>query len=161
MTPPSDANFDLELDAPNGDYWFSSNSSNAMEIINITAPVTGNYAMRFYILSGEGFYSFTIGVNAGPRLIVRVSAHPENGTRIRIDGIDYYAWTYAPVNITLPVGGHTIQAFSFIIWEEDIAYPYYFDHWQDGVKTNPRTINLTQDATYTAYYRPGHPIYPQ
>jgi len=161
MTPPQGANFDLELDAPNGDYWISSNPSNQMETIEINAPATGNYAMRFYIVSGEGFYDFTLGVNSAPRLIIGVSESPDEGVRILIDGVTYRAWTYAPVNITLPAGNHTLQALGFIIWDGDVAYLYRFDHWSDGVRTNPRTINLTQDKTLTAYFIPGHPIYPQ
>ncbi len=29
---------------------------------------------------------------------------------------------------------------------------YHFDHWQDGNTDNPRTVTVTSDATYTAYF---------
>ena len=29
---------------------------------------------------------------------------------------------------------------------------YYFQHWNDSVATNPRTIVLTQDTTFTAHF---------
>lgn len=32
-------------------------------------------------------------------------------------------------------------------------YGYRFDHWNDGNTQNPRTVMLTQDVTYTAYFQ--------
>ena len=31
-------------------------------------------------------------------------------------------------------------------------YGYYFSHWNDGNTDNPRTVNLTCDTTFTAYF---------
>ena len=33
---------------------------------------------------------------------------------------------------------------------------YYFQHWNDSVSTNPRTIVLTQDTVFTAYFGVGN-----
>jgi hypothetical protein len=33
---------------------------------------------------------------------------------------------------------------------------YYFQHWNDSVAANPRTIVLTQDTTFTAYFGVGN-----
>lgn len=37
------------------------------------------------------------------------------------------------------------------------ASGYHFDHWQDGNTQNPRTITVTGDATYTAYFEANPP----
>ena len=36
---------------------------------------------------------------------------------------------------------------------------YQFDHWNDGSKDNPRTIKVTGNLTYTAYFAPATPKY--
>ncbi|MCR5822109.1 MAG: leucine-rich repeat protein [Bacteroidales bacterium] len=34
-------------------------------------------------------------------------------------------------------------------------YGYHFTHWSDGVTVNPRTITVTRDTSFTAYYAPN------
>lgn len=36
---------------------------------------------------------------------------------------------------------------------------YQFDHWNDGSKDNPRTVKVTADLTYTAYFATAAPTY--
>ena len=36
---------------------------------------------------------------------------------------------------------------------------YAFDHWSDGDTTNPRTVTLTTDSTFIAYFNGGVPVY--
>ena len=36
---------------------------------------------------------------------------------------------------------------------------YQFDHWNDGSKDNPRTVKVTADLTYTAYFAAAAPTY--
>ncbi|MBR1515176.1 MAG: leucine-rich repeat domain-containing protein [Paludibacteraceae bacterium] len=36
---------------------------------------------------------------------------------------------------------------------------YQFDHWNDGSKDNPRTVKVTADLTYTAYFAAVAPTY--
>ncbi len=37
-------------------------------------------------------------------------------------------------------------------------YGFYFDHWNDNSTENPRTIDLTQDTSFVAYFIPADPF---
>ena len=49
-------------------------------------------------------------------------------------------------------GGGTFPAGSSITLTATANSGYTFDHWQDGNTSNPRTITVTGDATYTATF---------
>ena len=49
-------------------------------------------------------------------------------------------------------GGGTFQENSSITLEAIPNAGFYFDHWGDGNTENPRTITVTANATYTAYF---------
>ena len=53
-------------------------------------------------------------------------------------GVVYGSGTY-PANMTVSIGAIPAQGF-------------YFTGWQDGDMNNPRTITVTEDAEYTAYF---------
>jgi uncharacterized repeat protein (TIGR02543 family) len=57
-----------------------------------------------------------------------------------------------PANAGSVSGGGTFQEGSSITLTATANNGYEFDHWQDGNTQNPRTITVTQNATYTATF---------
>ncbi len=49
-------------------------------------------------------------------------------------------------------GGGTYPYNTSATLQADPNYGYHFDHWQDGITDNPRSITVSQNATYTAYF---------
>jgi len=165
MTPPLNANFDLELWNPIGESITSNNPNKGQkESITWKANVAGNWSIRIFIPnwinSGSGQYTFTLTIS-GYHLILKASIYPPEGLNFTIDGITYHATQTQPVDVVLPEGLYTIKAQGgFIIWYGDYGYGYTFLKWSDGVTSNQRTINLTQNTTLTAIYkRWPYPIY--
>lgn len=73
-------------------------------------------------------------------------------------------FTYNQYTITLNVdtsihgtctGDGTYDYLSNRIIRANTNYGYHFTYWQDGDTNNPRTITLTQDTIFTAYYAPN------
>jgi hypothetical protein len=50
------------------------------------------------------------------------------------------------------IGGGTFPADTIIILTAEANIGYTFDHWQDNNNENPRTITVTGDSTFTAYF---------
>jgi hypothetical protein len=65
-----------------------------------------------------------------------------SGLCIFIDGSSACAWT--PVSTTLTKGTHTITATSF----QNLV----FNHWEDNTTSAARSVNLTANTTFNAYY---------
>ena len=68
--------------------------------------------------------------------------------------INYYTITTAvnPEGAGSVTGGGTYQEGSSITLTAISNAGYMFNHWNDGNTSNPRTVTVTQNATYTAYY---------
>ena len=43
---------------------------------------------------------------------------------------------------------------TIVISATAVSNSYLFDHWNDNVTDNPRTVVVNGDATYTAYFKP-------
>ena len=52
-------------------------------------------------------------------------------------------------------GGGSYNYLSNRTIRANVNYGYHFTHWNDGDTNNPRTISLTQDTSFTAYYAPN------
>lgn len=73
-------------------------------------------------------------------------------------------FTYNQYTITLNVdawihgtctGDGSYNYLSSRIIQANANYGYHFTHWNDGVTDNPRTISLTQDTVFIAYFAPN------
>jgi hypothetical protein len=165
MTPPTNVNYNMILQEPDGTSHSNTTGPGQTESIQLQAEVGGNWSIHMLIdgESGFGQYNFTLRVSPIPyyTLTLKVSHSPDEGVSIWIDGDEHIAHTYAPVVVSLQQGSYELRAQSaFFIWYGDFGYGYTFLKWSDGVTSNPRTINLTQNLTLTAIYkRSKYPIY--
>lgn len=68
--------------------------------------------------------------------------------------INYYTVTTAvsPEDAGSVTGGGTYQEGSSITLTAISNAGYMFNHWNDNNTSNPRTVTVTQDITYTAYF---------
>ncbi len=71
-------------------------------------------------------------------------------------GVDTQSYTITtsanPTNGGTVTGGGTYNEGASITLRANANTNYTFDRWQDGNTTNPRTITVTSNATYTAYF---------
>lgn len=81
--------------------------------------------------------------------------------RLNLDDISITATTTPTYTITATsnntamgtvTGGGTYPAGTSVTLTATANNGYVFDHWQDGNTNNPRTITVTANATYTAYF---------
>ena len=87
----------------------------------------------------------------------------DNPRTISVTGNDTYTAYFAPNQYELSIisnnssQGNVSGSGSYnYLSEQTISananYGYHFDHWNDGNTDNPRTVTVTGDATYTAYF---------
>ena len=164
MTPPTEADFQLELHDPNGEIRDSSyNGVGQPEAVDFQADLSGDWSLRISRSTGEGQCNFALTVSHNTAVLtINVPQAPPEGVTIWIDNQPHQAYADNPVIVTLALGNHTVKAQQSFIkeeWMPGYYYIYRFHHWSDGSTDNPRTVNLTSDTTLTAYYqRSKYPI---
>ena len=94
------------------------------------------------VMSTSASYTFTVTENA--TYTAYFSETP----------ITYYTISTEvnPTGAGSVTGGGTYQEGSSVTLTAISNPGYMFNHWNDGITANPRTITVTEDATYTAYY---------
>ena len=104
--------------------------------VNMTGLTPGTqYYVRAYAINSEGTsYGNEVAFTTQqvPTYTISVYANPTNGGSVTGGGTYNYGTT---VNLTANANSG-----------------FTFDHWQDGNTNNPRTITVTENATYTAYF---------
>ena len=105
-----------------------------------------NWKKNGTIVSTNANYSFTVTENA--TYTATFGAIP----------INYYTITTAasPTVGGIVTGGGTFQEGSSTTLTATANTGYSFSKWQDNNTQNPRTITVTQDATYTATFTQDH-----
>lgn len=113
----------------------------------ITATPASGYQFQSWkkngtVVSTNATYTFTV---------------TENATYTAFFGetpINYFTITtnVNPAEAGSVAGGGTYQEGSSITLTAISNPGYMFNHWNDGVTDNPRTVTVTQNITYTAYY---------
>ena len=105
-----------------------------------------NWKKNGTIVSTNANYSFTVTENA--TYTATFGAIP----------INYYTITTAasPTVGGMVSGGGTFQEGSSTTLTATANTGYSFSKWQDNSTTNPRTITVTQNATYTATFTQDH-----
>ncbi len=111
----------------------------------LTATPNSHYSFTNWkkgnnVVSTDAIYTFNVTESASytanftqdPQYTITATTNPTNGGTVTGGGT-YYAGT--TVNLTANANSG-----------------FTFDHWQDGNTNNPRTITVTGNATYTAYF---------
>lgn len=131
---------------------------NVTLIFNLTAPESSRvwrlmastrawWEGSWFTDPDVGSKPFTIEVVRQDRFWLNVSSrHP-----FEVDGLRIDPSTRQEPGLFLNRGRHTIFAQQTKLVNEQIQL--VFDRWSDGVRSNPRTINLFSDAKLTAIYR--------
>lgn len=101
-----------------------------------------NWTENGSVVSSSASYTFTLDrnrnlvanftVNAQPTYTITTLANPTDGGTV--------------------TGGGTYNEGTSVTLRANANTNYTFDHWQDGNTANPRTITVTANATYTAYF---------
>ena len=99
---------------------------------------------------GYHFVSWNDGDTNNPRIITVT----EDTTYIANFAVNTYTITVTSANDSMGTvsGGGTYEEASQIIITATAAEGYYFVCWNDGNTDNPRTITVTEDATYIASF---------
>ena len=79
---------------------------------------------------------------------------------VTAETIEYYTITAISSDTAMGTvtGGDSYVAGSTAILTAMPAEGYLFDHWQDGDTNNPRSVTVTEEATYTAFFVPIPPV---
>ncbi len=119
-----------------------SGSGNYNYLSNRTISATANY--------GYHFTHWSDGNTSNPRIITLTqdtsfTAYFEKNS---------YTVTVLSNNNTMgqATGGDTVLYLESITISATSNYGYHFTHWQDNNTDNPRTVQVTQNKTYTAYF---------
>ena len=118
----------------------NSHTTNGTGTGSFTSSITGLtagtlYHVRAYATNSAGTAygaDVTFTTQQVPTYTISVYANPTNGGQVTGGGTYNYGTT---VNLTANANSG-----------------FTFDHWQDGNTNNPRTITVTGNATYTAYF---------
>jgi hypothetical protein len=113
-----------DLGTNNGNPWGALASYFTSEVSNVGA---------------SGASSYAVTVNA---LDMDNGNAPITGMCVFLDGSSTCSWT--PLNATLNAGSHTINMTSY--------KTTVFDHWDNGSTNALRTVNLSANSTFNAYY---------
>jgi hypothetical protein len=114
------------------DHW-DNGSTNLARVVNLTANTT----LTAYYHTAS---SFTVTVNA---LDLDHANAPINGMCVFVDDTSTCAG-FTPYTATLPSGSHSITMTNF--------GSKIFNHWDNGSTSAARTVNLTANSTFNAYY---------
>ena len=96
-----------------------------------SVEVKGNVATLYIYTVNNGYAAYTFTIES---YYINLYVNDENMGNVNGDGLKHR-------------GTATIAA--------NPRYGYHFTHWNDGNTDNPRTITLTQDTTFTAYFAPN------
>jgi len=148
------------------------------DIASVQATPVTNYGFSYWMLDGNKVYSnpinivmstdhtltpyflplvtLTLSVPQAPAQGYDTDGTPRQPVSIWVDGNEYQFFANTKAYISLTAGTpHTVQAqYSFAKeeWKPGYYYIYTFKYWNDGVTSNPRTINISSDLTLVAYY---------
>ena len=119
-------------------WYFPHNGLGTNTIGCRTAPVSvevvDDHTAKLYLYAvNNGYASYTFTIN-GSLLPANITVTSNNTTMGTVSGSGTYDYgTYTEISATA-------------------KYGYYFSHWNDGNTDNPRTVKVTGDRTYTAYF---------
>lgn len=153
IAPNIGSTSEYKLEVPN---WFGFDKPTG----NVVIPESVEHAGISYTITAIGESAF-----AGCRELTSVTI-PSSVTSV------YHDAFYGDISLTsITLGGNTLNITTNseamgTAYIRQVTMPntvkitavaaantgYYFDHWQDGNDSNPRDVNVTTNATYTAFF---------
>lgn len=120
----------------------------------VTGSGTYNYHSNRTIMAtanhGYHFTNWNDGVTNNPRTIILT----QDTSFTAYFDINTYTITVQSSNTDRGsvTGGVTTEYLNTTTISATANYGYHFSHWNDGNTDNPRTVQVTDNATYTAYF---------
>ena len=143
-------------------YTLSAVSANPAfgQVTVLQAPICGNPQAQVQATPYNGFRftGWTDGVQQNPRNIVVISDTIITALFV-VDDQTEYTITVTSANPTMGTvsGGGTYNEGATAMLTATANSGYHFTQWQDGNTQNPRTVTVTGNATYTAYFEANAP----
>ena len=134
--------YSLSLFIDNPIHGSVSGDGNYNYLSNRTITATANY--------GYHFTHWSDGNTSNPRTI----SLTQDTSLIAYYERNSYVVTLLSDNTTMgqTIGGDTAFYLDSLTISAIPNYGYHFTHWQDNNTVNPRTVQVTQNKTYTAYF---------
>ena len=134
--------YTISLDVDTAIHGNVSGSGNYNYLSNRTISATANY--------GYHFTNWSDGNTSNPRTITLTQDTSFTAFFER----NSYVVTVLSNNNTMGqvTGSDTVLYLDSITINATSNYGYHFTHWQDNNTDNPRTVQVTQNKTYTAYF---------
>ena len=121
-------------------------TTNGAGIFNYLTPATISASANY----GYHFTSWSDGNTDNPRII---SLTQDTSFTAYFERNSYSVEVFSD-NSTMgqAAGGDTVLYLDSVTISASANYGYHFTHWQDNNTDNPRTVQVTQNKTYTAYF---------
>ena len=125
----------------NGEWGSTTGGKKALYLDEVEIIATSNY--------GYHFVSWNDGNNSNPRTISVTKDETYTATFAK----DVYSITKITISEQGTISGNTqAEYLDFVTLEAVPNYGYHFTQWSDGLKDNPRIVQLTKDTTITAEF---------
>ena len=160
-------------------FWFRVNGSYPLDKLAVKVSTTGTAASNFTstlvditpTAANGSWTQQTVGLAAYAGQTIYLAFHHHDSydaNYIVIDDLQIAA-AAAPTQYTLTVqsnnnawgtvtGGGSYNAGATATLTATATSGYHFLYWNDGLTTNPRTVTVTGNATYTAYFEQDAPV---
>ena len=130
----------------------SANSTMGYVLGGGTYPYMSQATLEATPASHHHFTSWNDGNTTNPRLIIVRS----DTVLTALFAIDQHTINVVSANVNqgTVAGGGTYDYGADATFSATAANHYHFQQWNDGVTSNPRTVTVTANATYTAQFAP-------
>lgn len=125
----------------NNEWGSTTGGKKALYLDEVEISATSNY--------GYHFVSWNDGNSSNPRTITVTKDETYTATFAK----DVYSITQITISEQGTISGNTqAEYLDFVTLEAVPNYGYHFTQWSDGLKDNPRIVQLTRDTTFTAEF---------
>jgi len=126
---------------------FSLTAPESSRVWRLVVATRAWWAGSWFSDPNSGTRAFSVEVITGNQFWLNVTS----GVRFEIDGVRYDPSTGEQSAILFDPGSHIIYAEETKVIGDGVRL--VFDRWSDGIRSNPRALNLFQDVRLTAIYR--------
>jgi len=131
----------------NATFVFNLTAPDACGVWDLIATTRAWWENSWFSDPNQGEKAFAVEVISGDRFWLNVTS----GYAFQVNGLPYEPKNGREVGILLRRGQHIVFADPVRPIRDGVRQ--IFDRWSDGVRSNPRIVNLYNDVTLTALYR--------